>query len=142
MKKGKMNEKWKEEKCLLECLFHKRVVYTQVNWEWNIRSNTGAIRYPCLSSHISHHTYQLGQSNFQYLCHLSYNTRAIQFHPYPCYPVFVTLQRQTIFYTNFTIPLVHTNWGSLHGLSCEAYFPFRTNLSSLKCAISSSLKPT
>ena len=112
-------KKWKK-KCLLECLFQKRVIYTHVNWEWNIGSNTGAIWYPCLPWHISHHTYQLGQSDFQYLCHPSYqlgqsyfqylchplyNTIAIRFHPYACYLIFSTLPRQAILHTNLIIPL-------------------------------------
>jgi len=32
----------KKERSLLECLFQKRVIYTQIDWEWNIRSDTGA----------------------------------------------------------------------------------------------------
>jgi len=73
MKNERKNEKKKNErkmkkKCILECVSQKRVIYIQVNWEWNIRSNTRAIWYPCLPSHISHHIYQLGQSDFQYLC--------------------------------------------------------------------------
>jgi len=121
MKKEKTKKKWKKKKrCLLECLLHKRVVYTQVNWEWDIGNNNGAIWYPCFPAHIFYHTYQLGQSNFQYLCHPLYSTGAIRFHPHPCHPIFVTLPRQTIFHTNFTIPLVHKNWGN-----CKAYFPSR-----------------
>jgi len=109
------NEKRKK---YLECLFQKGVTYTQVNWEWSIGSNIGLVRYPCFPSHISHHTYQMGQSYFQYLCHLSYNTRSIQFHPYHCYSIFVTLPRQAIPHTNLIISLVHTNWGN-----CKAHFP-------------------
>jgi len=120
MKKWKKNEK--KKRCLLECLSQKRVIYIQVNWEWNIRSNTGAIRYPCLYSHISHHTYQLRQSDFQYLCLSSYNTRTIWFNMYPCYPIFVTLPRQVIFHKISSFPLyIQTR------ATCINCLPFRTN---------------
>jgi len=76
-KKNKQKNEWKKKKrSLLECLFQKRVIYTQVNWKWNIDTRH---LIPCFPSHISHYTYQLGQSYFQYLFHPSYNTRAIQF---------------------------------------------------------------
>jgi len=116
----KRNEKWKKmKKSILECLFQKIVIYTQVSWEWKIRSETGAfdtLAFPHIYRII--HT-NLGQSYFQYLCHPSYNTRAIQFHLYPCYYIFFfTLPRQAIPHTSLIISLVHTNWGN-----CKAHFP-------------------
>jgi len=102
----KKNEwKMKKERSLLECLFQKRVIYTQVNWEWNIRSDIRAfdtLAFPHI--YLIIHT-NWGQSYVQYLFHLSYNTKAIQFHLYPCYPIFVTLPRQAISHTNLIIPL-------------------------------------
>jgi len=75
----KRKKKRKKERSILECLFQKRVIYTRVNWEWNIRSDTGhlipllsltyiALYIPIGGNHIFStfvipHT-TLGQSNF------------------------------------------------------------------------------
>jgi len=61
-----MNEKWKKERNLLECIFQKRVIYTQVNWEWNIRSDIGAFDTLAIPHiYLIIHT-NWGQSYFQY----------------------------------------------------------------------------
>jgi len=105
-----MNEKWKKERSLLECLFQKRIIYTQVNWEWNIRSDPGAfdalLYIPIGGNHIfstffiPHTTLGNPVSSVPLLSHFCHLTKTSN-HSHKSHH-----------------SLIHTNWDNY-----KAYFP-------------------
>ena len=118
--RGKKMKKWmkmKKERSLLECLFQKRVIYTQVNWEWNIRSDTRAsdtLAFPHI--YLIIHTYW-GNPIFNIIVIPHATLGQFNFHLYLYYPVLSPYQDKQSFIAILIIPLVHTNWGN-----CKAYF--------------------
>jgi len=133
-----VKKKWKVKKkrSILECLFQKRVSIHR-------STDTGAsdtLAFPHI--YLIIHT-KWGQSYFQYLFHPSYNTRAIQFHPYPCYPIFVTLPRQAIPHTNLIITLYIQTGAIAKPISLHEE-SFTLSLFSFEpgCSYPPSLKPT